>query len=107
MHSTDATDGTDVQSSTPIPTRPMIELRTGEVIAEVVDGVTRRAFKPGEVAIQLGVSERYVWTLIESGDLLAIPLAGRKMVLAEDLESFINRLKKERDKARDKAGSVA
>jgi excisionase family DNA binding protein len=78
----------------------MIELRTGEVIAEVVGkDVPRRAFKPSEVATQLGVSERYVYTLIETGELKSVPLAGRKQVLAEDLDAFIEVLKAEREKA--------
>lgn len=101
MHSTDATHSTG--QAIPEP-RQMIELRTGEVIAEVVakDG-PRRAFKPSEVADRLGVSKRYVYTLIETGELKAVKLAGRMSVLSEDLDAFIEVLKKEREKAQGAA----
>lgn len=97
MHSTDAMDSTEPALPGP---RQMIELRSGEVIAEVVSkDVPRRAFKPSEVAEQLGVSERYVYTLIETGELKAVKLAGRLSVLSEDLDAFIEVLKKEREQA--------
>lgn len=102
MHSTDAMHGT----SNPIPEpRQMIELRTGEVIAEVgPNGVPRRAYKPSEVAEILGVSKRYVYTLIEAGELMAVKQAnGRLQILSEDLDAFIEVLKKEREKAQGAA----
>lgn len=78
----------------------MVELRTGEVIAEVVSkDVPRRVFKPTEVAEQLGVSESYVYTLIRTKQLKAVKLAGRLSVLSEDLDAFIESLKAEREKA--------
>ena len=98
MNSTDATDGTAPTSSN--TTRKLIELRTGEVIAWVTpDGAPRRVFSPADVATQLSVSERYVRTLIETGELKSVKLAGRWSVLAEDLETFISTLKSERERA--------
>lgn len=93
MHSTDATHGT--AASQPIP-RQMIELRTGEVVST---DVPRRAFKPSEVAEQLGCSESYVYTLIRTGEMKAVKLAGRLTVLDEDLDAFIEKLKAEREQA--------
>lgn len=74
----------------------MIELRTGEVVST---DVPRRAFKPSEVAEQLGCSESYVYTLIRTGEMKAVKLAGRLTVLDEDLDAFIEKLKAEREQA--------
>lgn len=102
MHSTDAVDGTAPQPST--TPRKLIELRTGEVIAEITpNGTAQRAFTAADVAAQLTVSERYVKTLIETGELKSVKLAGRRLVLAEDLDAFIETLKKERDAAQGAA----
>lgn len=96
MQSTDATDGT---TELPPIRRPLVDLRTGEPIEDP----RRLAFKPAEVAERLGVGERYVWTLIETGELKSVKLANRRMVLAEDLDAFIEVLKAERDRARGAA----
>lgn len=53
----------------------------------------RLAYKPGEVATQLGVSTRSVYRLINRGELRRVRLAGRWMVLAEDLDAFVENLK--------------
>lgn len=89
MHSTDLA-GAAVDSTGP---NGWPVLKTAEPTS------SRLAYKPAEVAERLGVSVRYVWTLIETGELNTVPLAGRKMVLAEDLDAFIERLKAERDAA--------
>lgn len=98
MQSTDATGGSGSLHSA-ITSRPLIDLRTGEP----VEAPRRIAFKPAEVAEMLGVGERYVWTLIESEELKSVKLANRRMVLAEDLDTFVEQLKAERDRARGAA----
>jgi excisionase family DNA binding protein len=91
MHDTDAEGGTEFVRG------PLVDLRTGDVLTEAIS--ERISYKPVEVADLLGVSERYVWTLIETKELKAVRLAGRKMVLREDLEAFVEKLKAERDAA--------
>jgi len=51
------------------------------------------AFRPGEVAEKLGIGRTHVYALINQGALRHVVLAGRWMVLADDLDAFIERLK--------------
>ncbi len=54
----------------------------------------RRAYGLDEVAEMLGgISIRSVYTRIDSGDLKAVKIGGRRMVLDEDLEAFIEAAK--------------
>lgn len=63
----------------------------------------RIAYRPEEVAKKLGVSRRYVYTLIERGELDRVVLAGRWMILADELAAFVESLKAERPVAGDAA----
>lgn len=51
------------------------------------------AYKPTEVAQRLAVSRAHVYRLIGRGQIPVITLGGRWMVLAEELDRFIERLK--------------
>lgn len=53
----------------------------------------RVAYRPGEVAERLDVSKAHVYRLINRGQLSVVTLGGRWMVLAEELDRFIERLK--------------
>jgi excisionase family DNA binding protein len=66
---------------------------------------SRRAYDVPEVAVLLaGVSERYVWSLIARKELGSIKIGARRVVPAEDLEAFIERLRA--DEAQARAGVV-
>lgn len=88
MQSTDAADGKE----------PWAVLRPrADLDREIAQHL---AFTPREVATRLSVSERYVRTLIEQGELPSVNLGSGKRVLVDDLLAFIERLKTERDAAR-------
>lgn len=92
MQSTDATGGT----ADPLAyRRPLVDLRTGEP----VEDMRPLAHTPAEVAARLSVSERYVRTLISTGELKSVLLANRRMVLADELDAFIEHLKATRERA--------
>lgn len=77
----------------------------GSAIASMQDGeITARvrveagelvitAYRPEEVASRLNISRRHVYNLINGGKLRKVTLGGRWMVLAEELDQFIERLK--------------
>lgn len=50
------------------------------------------AFSIDEVAQKLGVSERHVRRLISKGDLRAKKLGRRTLILARDLDEYLNAL---------------
>lgn len=52
----------------------------------------RIAYRPAEVADRLGVSRRKVYRLIESGELAAVTVGSRLMVLTTDLDAFVQNL---------------
>lgn len=81
---------------------------------EAVDNATRDmpplpryAYHPREVAEMTGVSERYIWFLIERGDLIAVPLGRGRKVLDTDLRAFLERLRTEAVAAQEHAESGA
>lgn len=61
----------------------------------------RDAYPVPEVAELLGgVSPRYVWTLIDTGELPSFKTGGRRLVAREDLDAYIARLRKDDQTAR-------
>lgn len=69
----------------------------------------RYAYHPKEVAEVLSVSERYVMTLIDRGELISVPLGRGRKVLHDDLMAFIGKLRADEVRARATAagGEVA
>lgn len=68
----------------------------------------RYAYRVAEVAEMLGnVSERYVWTLIQSGELPSTMIAKKRMVLHDDLQAFLARLRADEQRARAAAAGGA
>lgn len=53
----------------------------------------------------LSVSERYVWMLIERGELKSVKVGNRRLVPAEDLRDFVDSLRAEEDAARATASA--
>lgn len=51
------------------------------------------AYRPAEVAELLDVSRSHVYRLIQRGQLSVVTLGGRWMVLSEELDRFMERLK--------------
>jgi excisionase family DNA binding protein len=68
--------------------------------------VDKYLLKPAEVAALLNVSERYVYVLIEQGDLRTVTLANRQMIFSDELKAFVEKLRADRD-ATATAGGVA
>jgi excisionase family DNA binding protein len=61
----------------------------------------RKAYPVKEVAQLLaGVSERYVWHLIASGELEAVKVGGRRVVRAEALDAYLERLTEDERRVR-------
>ena len=52
----------------------------------------KRAFSPSETASHLSVSLPYVWNLIKDGKLPSRKLGKRRLILARDLDAFIESL---------------
>lgn len=66
--------------------------------------MTRRAYAVPEVAELLGgVTERFVWHLIEDGSLPSIKIGRRRLVPAEDLDAYIKGLRDDAQRAREAA----
>ena len=66
----------------------------------------RRAYNVPEVAQLLGgVTERYVWTLLSTGELESVKIGARRLVPTEALDAFLNRLRAEELKVREAAAS--
>lgn len=59
----------------------------------VTRDTNRIAYRPREVHELLGVSLRKVYRLIESGELAKVTVGSRIMILASDLEAFVESLK--------------
>lgn len=55
--------------------------------------VVRRSYRIEEVAASLGVSEGHVRALIGDGSLPSVRLGRSVLILASDLDAFIDRLK--------------
>jgi excisionase family DNA binding protein len=67
----------------------------------------RLLYKVPEVAHLLGgVTERYVWTLLERGDLRSVKIGRLRLVKREDLQSFIAGLAADHDKTQDPAAAA-
>ncbi|MFG3709513.1 helix-turn-helix domain-containing protein [Micromonospora sp. NPDC047730] len=84
--------------------------------SEIVQTPARRSDKiPGrlaytvpEVAVLLGgVSERFVWKLLASGELVGFDLGRRKVVYHEDLDDMLRKLRADELKARAMAAEAA
>lgn len=66
----------------------------------------RRAYTVPEVAELLaGVSERYVWDLIARNELGSIKIGARRVVPAEELEAFVDKLRADERRLRDAAAA--
>jgi excisionase family DNA binding protein len=67
----------------------------------------RDAYQPAEVAELLGgVSERYVWKLISTGELRSFKSGARiRLVAKEDLKAYIDALREDELKAREAAAA--
>lgn len=65
-------------------------------------GIPRRvAYSVPEVAELLGgVTERYVWTLLSRNELTSVKIGGRRLVPADDLTAFVEKLKEQERLAR-------
>lgn len=61
----------------------------------------RFAYGVPEVAILLNVSERYVWTLIDRGELVSFKIGSRRLVARDDALAFIARLRDQEQRARE------
>lgn len=67
----------------------------------------RDAYQPPEIAILLGgVSVRFVWKLIGTGELPSFKLGRIRLVARRDLEAFIESLRADEQRARDTAASA-
>lgn len=61
-----------------------------------------------EVAVLLGgVTERYIWKLIATGELPSFLLGKRRVVAREDLDDFVRKLRADELKARAMAAEAA
>lgn len=70
----------------------------------------RLAYSVPEVAVLLGgVTERYVWKLLDNGNgpLRSFVLGKRRVVYHEDLDAFIRELREDELKARTAAAGTA
>lgn len=52
-----------------------------------------------KVAELLSVTPRYVWLMIDRGELKSVKIGTRRLVPAEDLREFINRLREDEAQA--------
>ena len=60
-----------------------------------------------EIAVLLGgVTERYVWKLIATGELPSFLLGKRRVAAREDLDAFIRKLREDELKARAAASAA-
>lgn len=70
------------------------------------DGRARDVYPVPEVAERLaGVSERFVWSLIASGDLESIKVGHRRVVPAESLRAYIEKLRDDERQVRAAAAA--
>lgn len=68
----------------------------------------RLAYTVPEVAVLLGgVSERFVWKLLASGQLVGFDLGRRKVIYHEDLDAMLRKLRDDELKARAMAAEAA
>lgn len=67
----------------------------------------RVAYEVPEVARLLGgVTVRYVWTLISTGELQSFKLGRRRMVAKTDIDAFIAKLREDDQRARAAAAGT-
>jgi excisionase family DNA binding protein len=67
----------------------------------------RAAYPVPEVAVLLGgVTERYVWTLLSRNELTSVKVGGRRLVPADDLDAFIEKLREQERQARAAASAA-
>jgi excisionase family DNA binding protein len=67
----------------------------------------RDAYPVPEVAALLGgVTPRYVWKLIDSGELPSFKVGARRLVARTDLDAYIARLRADEQRAREAAASA-
>jgi excisionase family DNA binding protein len=62
--------------------------------------LARRVHSVPEVASLLGITERFVWTLIKDGDLESIKIGARRVVPIESIDAFIERRREEERQVR-------
>lgn len=62
---------------------------TAAVRAELANHVPRRLLTKGTAAQALGVSERMVETLIQSGDLRSVRIGKRRLVPVQALDEYV------------------
>lgn len=79
--------------------------RSAELLAPIERSVPyREAYSVPEVATLLGgASERWVWGLVEQGELPSFKLGGKRLVSRRNLTEFIERLCADEQQARDAA----
>lgn len=66
----------------------------------------RRAYNVPEVAVLLGgVTERYVWTLLSTGELESVKIGARRLIPAEAIDAFIARLRADEKRVRAEAAA--
>lgn len=76
--------------------------RSAELTAPIGESVPHReAYPIPEVAVLLGgASERWVWALVERGELPSFKAGGRRLVRRADLLAYIDRLSADEQRAR-------
>lgn len=67
--------------------------------------LARRVHSVPEVASLLGITERFVWTLIKDGDLEAIKIGRRRVVPVESIDAFIERRREDERQVRAEASA--
>ncbi|MBN1250242.1 MAG: helix-turn-helix domain-containing protein [Anaerolineae bacterium] len=63
----------------------------------------REAYEVPEVAALIGVSERYAWKLVGSGDLKSFKTGRLRKVARKDLDAWIDRLREDEERVRQEA----
>lgn len=67
-----------------------MSVRTAKPIRQREGAPPRTAYTIREVAESLGISARQVYRLAEVGDLPAVQIGGKKLVLVEDFDRFLS-----------------
>jgi excisionase family DNA binding protein len=55
--------------------------------------INRRLYQPEQAAMELGLSRTKVWDLIRKGELASTKVGKRRLIFADSLELYVERLK--------------
>lgn len=81
-------------------------MQRSEITGTPTDGSIprREAYPVPEIAVLLGdVSVRYVWKIVDTGELPSFKSGGRRLVAAADLKAYIEGLRDDDQRAREAA----